>query len=160
LFVGILAVMGIQVMAKEEYKVEAYDCSQPTNIKMFNREAHCEFNPNIAGIPEKVTILQHVNTQTVGGYKCQVSSHRKLYYCGVFSYSKPIMSAEQEQTLVITAQSCAEMARTRQFITPQGRKTESVVVPGRSYVLEGLASLQSIRLSELKVLEGPASLKS
>ena len=114
--------MGVQVLAKEEYKVEAYDCSQPTDIKMFDREAHCRFDPDIAGIPEKVTILQHVNTQRVGGYKCQVSSHRKLYYCGMFSYSKPILSAEQEQTLVITAQSCAEMARIRQFITPQDER--------------------------------------
>ena len=102
--------LGVQVMAKDEYKVEAYDCSQPMNIKMFDREAHCRFNPEVVGVPEKVTILQHVSTQTVGGYKCQVSSHRKMYFCGMFSYSKPIMSAEQEQTLVITAQSCAEMA--------------------------------------------------
>ena len=35
LFVGILAILGVQVMAKDEYKVEAYDCSQPMNIKMF-----------------------------------------------------------------------------------------------------------------------------
>ena len=48
LFVGILAVLGVQVMAKDEYKVEAYDCSQPMNIKMFDREAHCRFNPESA----------------------------------------------------------------------------------------------------------------
>ena len=142
--------MGVQALAKEEYKVEAYDCSQPTDIKMFDREAHCRFDPDIAGIPEKVTILQHVNTQRVGGYKCQVSSHRKLYYCGMFSYSKPILSAEQEQTLVITAQSCAEMARTRQFITPQGRKTESVVVPGRTYVMEFTSGFQTTSNSEIR----------
>ena len=70
--------LGVQVMAKDEYKVEAYDCSQPMNIKMFDREAHCRFNPEVVGVPEKVTILQHVSTQTVEGYKCQVSSHRTL----------------------------------------------------------------------------------
>ena len=53
LFVGILAVLGAQGMAKEEYKVEAYDCSQPTNIKMYDRSAHCKFDPAVEGIPEK-----------------------------------------------------------------------------------------------------------
>ena len=131
LFVGVLAMLGTQTMAEDKFKGEAYDCSQPMNIKMFDREAHCRFNPGVEGVPEKVSILQHVNSQTVDGYKCQVTSHRNMYYCGMFLYSKPILSAEQEQTLVITAQSCAEMARTRQFVTPQGRKTETLVVLGR-----------------------------
>ena len=80
-------------MAKDEYKVEAYDCSQPMNIKMFDRAAHCRFNPEVEGVPEKVSILQHVNSQMVGGYKCQVNSHRNMYYCGLWSYSKPIARA-------------------------------------------------------------------
>ena len=109
-------------MAKDEYKVEAYDCSQPMNIKMFDRAAHCRFNPEVDGIPEKISILQQVNSQTVSGYKCQVTTHRKMYYCRLWSYSKPILSAEQEQTLVVTAQSCVEMAHSRQFVTPQGQK--------------------------------------
>ena len=70
-----LAVLGEQVEAKNEYRVEAYDCSQPMNIKMFDRATHCRFNPEVEGVPEKVAILQHVNSQTVGGYKCQVTSH-------------------------------------------------------------------------------------
>ena len=52
LFVGMLAVLGAQVTAKDEYKVEAYDCSQPMNIKMFDCEAHCKFNPEVEGVPE------------------------------------------------------------------------------------------------------------
>ena len=40
-----LAVLGGQVVAKDENKVEAYDCSQPMNIKMFDRTAHCRFKP-------------------------------------------------------------------------------------------------------------------
>ena len=98
-----LAVLGAQGMAEDEYKVEAYDCSQPMNIKIFDWVAHCKFNPGVEGVPEKVSILQHVNSQTVGGYKCQVTSHRNMYYHGMWSYHKPILSAEQEQTLVITA---------------------------------------------------------
>ena len=65
-----LAVLGGQVVAKDENKVEAYDCSQPMNIKMFDRVAHCRFNPEVEGVPEKLSILQHVNSQMVSGYKC------------------------------------------------------------------------------------------
>ena len=145
-----LALLGTQAVAKDKFKVEAYNCSQPMNIKMFDREAHCRFDPGVEGAPEKVSILQHVNSQTVNGYKCQITSHKELYYCGLFSYAKPILSAEQEQTLVITAQSCAEMARTRQFVTPQGRKTETLVVPGRTYIMEFATGFQTTSNSEIR----------
>ena len=80
LFVGVLVMLGTQAMAENEFKVEAYDCSQPMNIKMFDREAHCRFNPGVEGVLEKISILQHVNSQTVDGHKCQVTSHRMMYY--------------------------------------------------------------------------------
>ena len=65
-----LALLGAQATAEDKFKVEAYDCSQPMNIKMFDCEAHCRFDPGVEGAPEKVSILQHVNSQTVDGYKC------------------------------------------------------------------------------------------
>ena len=40
-----LALLGTQAMAEDKFKVEAYDCSQPMNIKMFDHEAHCRFDP-------------------------------------------------------------------------------------------------------------------
>lgn len=76
-------------------------------------------------------ILQNVAAETMQGLKCQVTVHRKLYYCGLFSYSKPILSAEWEETMIISAQSYAKVARTNTFITPQGRKIEPVNVPGK-----------------------------
>ena len=68
----------------------------------------------------------------------------------MFSYSKPILSAEQEQTVVITAQSCSEMASTRQFVRPQGRKTETLVVPGQTYIMEFSAKFQTTSNSEIR----------
>ena len=52
--------------------------------------------------------------------------------------------------MVITAQSCAEMARSRQFVTPQGRKTETIVVPGQTYIMEFSAGFQTTSNSEIK----------
>ena len=68
----------------------------------------------------------------------------------MFSYSKPILSAEREQSVVISAQSCSEMANSKIFITPQGRKSESIVVPGRTYVMEFEIGFQTASNSEIK----------
>ena len=95
-------------------------------------------------------ILQHVTTEQLSGYKCEVRAHRKLYYCGMFSYSKPILSAEKETSVVISAQSCSEMANSKIFITPQGRKSESIVVPGRTYVMEFEVGFQTVSNSKIK----------
>ena len=51
---------------------------------------------------------------------------------------------------MITAQSCAEMARTHQFVMPQGRKTETLVVPGRTYIMEFSSRFQTTSNSEIR----------
>ena len=91
-----------------------------------------------------------MTSEQLSGYKCEVRAHRKLYYCGMFSYSKPILSAERETSVVISAHSCSEMAHSKTFITPQGRKSESIVVPGRTYVMEFEVSFQTASNSEIK----------
>ena len=108
---------------------------------MFDAEAHCKNAPQVSCEPASVKILQHVNTEQLSGYKCEVRAHRKLYYCGMFSYSKPILSAERETSVVISAPSCSDMAHNKIFIMPQGRKSESIVVPGRTYIMEFPASV-------------------
>ena len=47
-------------------------------------------------------------------------------------------------------QSCAEMACFRQFVTPQGPKTETIVVPGRSYIMEFSSGFQTASNFEIK----------
>jgi len=88
-----------------------------------------------------------ISSRTSQRRRCQVYVHRKLYYCGLFSYSKPILSAEHEQTIVVSAQSCAEMARTKSFVRCM---TESVIVPGKSYIMELKVSFQTASNSKVK----------
>ena len=100
MFVGILAVLAAPVWSEEEFKAVGYDCSAPTNIGVFNMETHFQTS-------------QHVNSEQISGFKCKVRAHGKLYYCGMFSYSKPILSAEREQSIVISVASCNKMASTK-----------------------------------------------
>lgn len=119
MFVGILAVLTAPVRSKQEFKAVGYDCSAPTNIRVYNTETHCQTSPEVVGESQKVKIPQHVNSEQISGFKCKVTAHQKLYYCGMFSYSKPILSAEREQSIVISVATCNEMA---------SRKVSGVVV--------------------------------
>ena len=149
MFVGLVMIL-VPVEAGDEFRAVAYDCSTPTNIKQFDAEAHCKNAPIVSGEMKKVMILQHVTNEQLSGYKCEVRAHRKSYYCGMFSYSKPILSAEREQSVVISAQSCSEMANQKVFITPQGRKSESIIVPGRTYIMEFEVGFQTASNSEIR----------
>ena len=149
MFVGLMMIL-VPVEAADEFRAIAYDCTTPASIKQFSAEAHCKNAPQVSGKMEKVKILQHVTNEQVSGFKCEVTAHSVSYYCGFFSYSKPILSAEREQSVVISAQSCSEMATRKVFITPQGRKSESIIVPGRTYIMEFSIGFQTASNSEIK----------
>ena len=51
---------------------------------------------------------------------------------------------------MVSAATCGDMARTRQFITPQTRTIETLVVPGRTYIMEFEAGMQTASNSVIK----------
>ena len=51
---------------------------------------------------------------------------------------------------MISAPSCSEMANSKTFITPQGRKSEAIVVPGRTYIMEFEVGFQTALNSVIK----------
>ena len=97
LFVRIIAVLGAQAGGVYDFQALAFDCAASADINMYNRSAHCKYSQEVYGKKTSLQILQHVETETVNGFKCQVTVHRKLYYCWMFSYSKPIIRAEYKQ---------------------------------------------------------------
>ena len=128
--------MVVPSKGEENFGVVGCDCSNPSDIKVLDAGAHCQHDQEVQGERERVKILQIVNTAKLSGFKCKVKSHRKLYYCGLFSHSKPILSAEREETLVVSTQDCRNMTNTKIFVTPQTRKSKSLVVPGQSFIME------------------------
>ena len=90
MFVGLVMIL-VPVEAGDEFRAVVFDCSTPSNIRQFDAEAHCKNKPLVSGEMAKVKILQHVTNEQLSGYKCEVRAHRKSYYCGMFSYSKPIL---------------------------------------------------------------------
>ena len=90
----------------------------------------------IEGKDAEVTVIQRGTEQWITGFKCSVKLHRKSYYCGLLSYAKPILSAEQEETLLISAQECSSMADTSKFRTPRRNHLKPIAVPGETYITE------------------------
>ena len=54
----------------------------------------------------------------------------------LLSYTKPILSAEQEETLLISVQECSSMADTSKFRTPRRNHLKPIAVPGEMYITE------------------------
>ena len=85
---------------------------------------------------QEVTIIQRITEQWLSGFKCSVKLQRKSYYCGLLSYAKPILSAEQEETILISAQECSSMADTSKFRTPRRNHLKPILGPGETYITE------------------------
>ena len=78
MFVGMLMIL-ISVESRDEFRTVENNCSIPNNTRMY--DAVCRNPLQITGGPEKVNSLQHKNTDQLSGDKCEVRSHRELYYC-------------------------------------------------------------------------------
>ena len=79
-------------------------------LNVVNALLHNSFLNKYLSRYNSVSFVYH---EQLNRYECKVKSHMKLYYCGMFSHSKPILSAEREETVVISALMCSEMAKIR-----------------------------------------------
>ena len=149
MFLGIIAVLINPVDSTGD--TLSYDCSNPTDIKVCVAEARCQSNPELPGEKTTVKVVQLVENKELKGFKCRVTSHGKSYYLGLFSYNKPILSAEQEETIMVSASTtCGEMIGTRRFVTLQTRKSETIAVPIRTNVMKFEVGYQTVLNSIIK----------
>ena len=82
----------------------------------------------------EIGILLRVENSKIIGFKCKVKVHSKSYYCGLLSYSKPILSQEKRETVLISRQDCGNIVETQKFSTPQSghSRARDVSVPGET----------------------------
>ena len=73
----ILVIINPGVDGKESQSILGYDCSSPRDLKIWDASTRC---------------------------KDELERKLEAYYCGLLSYAKPILSAEQEETLLRSAQ--------------------------------------------------------
>ena len=51
---------------------------------------------------------------------------------------------------MVSASTCGQMSSTRQFVTSQTRKSETIAVPGRTYVMEFVVGYRTATNSVIK----------
>ena len=69
MFLGLVAALMVPIKGEENFGVDGYDCSDPSNIRVYDAGACCQQDQEVQGEPEVVKILQIVNTEKLSGYK-------------------------------------------------------------------------------------------
>ena len=69
MFFGLVAALMVPIKGEENFGVVGYDCSDPSNIRVYDAGACCQQDQEVQGEPEVVKILQIVNTEKLSGYK-------------------------------------------------------------------------------------------
>ena len=100
----VLVLFNQEVEGGESQSLLGYDCSSPRDLKIWDAATRCKDQAERKLEEKEVTVVQRITEQWLSGYKCSVKLHRKSYYCGLLSYAKTILSAEQEETLLLSAQ--------------------------------------------------------
>ena len=130
----ILVIINQEVEKKDSQSIRGYDCSSPRDLKIWDASTRRKDESERILKDQEVTIVQRITKQRLTGFKCSVKLHWKSYYCGLLSYAKPILSAEQEETFLISAQEFSSMADTSKFRTPRWNHLKPIAVPGETYI--------------------------
>ena len=74
----------------DSFKLTAYDCDEPTNIKNLRHKPNgdClkeELNGEV--MENTFTVIQETNTRRHNGYRCVMLETRRTYQCGGFDHS-------------------------------------------------------------------------
>ena len=58
MFFGLVAALVVPKKGEKNFGVVGYDCSDPSNIRVYDAGARCQLNQEVQGEPEVVKILQ------------------------------------------------------------------------------------------------------
>ena len=55
----------VSASGKDDFRALAFDCTAPTDIRMYDRNAHCRYSQDIYGEKTSMHILQNVAAETL-----------------------------------------------------------------------------------------------
>ena len=114
--------------APQQFRVQAYDCSSPRNLKPFLPRVNCtQRGQQPWSDPQDYHIVQSTPTQRMPGHSCQLRRHVTLSYCGIWSYSK-VVSSRTEPVMLSVAQ-CRQIIEDKTYRAPDGSE-HRVQIPG------------------------------
>ena len=86
----IIGMIAVPTRSDGNFNVNTYDCSDSTSIKVYDAETRCQSDPVLPGEKQIVKILQLIVSEQLAGHKCKIRSHKNIYYCWKWSYTKSI----------------------------------------------------------------------
>ena len=135
LFVVCMALRGTSVgeALDPSPSMTAYNCDEPLSIAVFGANERC------GGAREEgqgqVTpgfLLQHTRIRRFRGFRCSVTRSRVTFYCGLWSYARPIPQHTGSIPLEVTAAECSTICRIKKYRPSNSFKkgTYDITVPG------------------------------
>ena len=110
------------------FKLTAYDCEQPQNIRNLRHRPHdeCRNVDDVELSEEKTyTVVQETKTRRHRGFRCIMFETRRTYQCGGFDHSINIDHLTYENKPIrVPKDICERMAHRREFETYTGIVTK------------------------------------
>ena len=92
LFLGIIEVLTNPTKGETLISSGMIEANPVSHIQVYYVGARCQVDTELPGEKTSVKVVQLMENEELKGFKCRITSHKKSYYCGLFSYSKPIPS--------------------------------------------------------------------
>ena len=106
------------------FRLTAYDCSKPTEIKNLMNGPDNDCLPNdveTAEAEQTFTVIQETKTRRHSGFRCVMLETRRTYQCGGFDHSINVDHLTYENRAIRVSQEiCERMAYQREFKTYTG----------------------------------------
>ncbi len=107
---------------------------KPTELRTYSALDRCKPLPSLDAKPNvEVFVLQQDATHRVPGYRCAMTTGRRRFICGAFSYEKAVSGPVGQLPVSITGDECHFMVSNREW-RDQFHQPHHVKVPGLTAV--------------------------
>ena len=123
-------------LAHESRQIEAFDCSNPSDIEAVSVEARpCKAPARAASqVNASYAVVQRARYRRITAWRCQQEASRSAYYCGHYDHETEVPQwGSVSAPRIVPVDTCKEWVKTKTFTTPK-RETRSLQVGGTTIV--------------------------
>ena len=112
-----LSILTLAAAAPPARELAAWDCNNPTSIRVFDGETMCgqQTPPAMQTSKLAATIAQVVNRHTAEGFRCQARRTTTSHVCGAFSYEKALPELTETIQMRLSVADCRTLVYTGNF---------------------------------------------
>ena len=99
------------------YYIEFHNCSQPQNIRTYNRQTLCNQPPVDKFEESQYILLKRQRTSKIIAHSCQVEVSKTDGSCGAYGHFKMSRPTSLPENVPVSMSDCARMLQSRSFFT-------------------------------------------